>query len=64
MLIEQSFLNLLNLMTQPFVNYLFYDKHSLFLFGDCRKLRNDNMTVIRDEESEISGEVLDEYYDS
>lgn len=49
-------------MTQPFVNYLFYDKHSLFLFCDCRKLRNNNMTVIRDEESEISVEVLDEYY--
>lgn len=51
-------------MTQPFVNYLFYDKHPLFLFCDCRKLRNKNMTVIRDEEREISGEVLDEYYNS
>lgn len=50
-------------MRQPFVNYIFYHKHSLFLFCDSRrKLRNNNMTVIRDEERETAGEVLDEYY--
>jgi len=50
-------------MRQPFVNYVFYDKHSPFLFCDSsRPSGNSNMNVIRDEESETSWEVLDEYY--